>query len=57
MPWTTMDEFNVVPKTQRMSLASFPGHKSNVIHQRMLLMRCNASGIELQLVKALKMVG
>ena len=26
MPWTTTDEFNVVPKTQRMSLASFPGH-------------------------------
>ena len=25
MPWTTTDEFNVVPKTQRMSLASFPG--------------------------------
>ena len=28
MPWTTTDEFNVIPKTQRMSLASFPGHKS-----------------------------
>ena len=26
MPWTTTDEFDVVPKTQRMSLASFPGH-------------------------------
>ena len=26
MPWTTTDEFNVIPKTQRMSLASFPGH-------------------------------
>ena len=24
MPWTTTDEFNVIPKTQRMSLASFP---------------------------------
>ena len=30
MPWTTTDEFNVIPKTQRMSLASFPGlrHRS-----------------------------
>jgi hypothetical protein len=26
MPWTTTDEFNVIPKTQRMSLTSFPGH-------------------------------
>ena len=26
MPWTTTDEFNVITKTQRMSLASFPGH-------------------------------
>ena len=25
MPWTTTDEFNVIPKTQRMTLASFPG--------------------------------
>ena len=25
MPWTTTDEFNVIPKIQRMSLASFPG--------------------------------
>ena len=25
MPWTTTNESNVVPKTQRMSLASFPG--------------------------------
>ena len=25
MPWTTTDEFIVIPKTQRMSLASFPG--------------------------------
>ena len=27
MPWTTTDEFSVVPKTQRMSLASFPWHR------------------------------
>ena len=26
MPWTTTDEFNVIIKTQRMSLASFPGY-------------------------------
>ena len=25
MSWTTTDELNVIPKTQRMSLASFPG--------------------------------
>ena len=27
MPWTTTDEFNIIPKTQplRMSLESFPG--------------------------------
>ena len=31
MPWTTTDEFNVVPKTQRMSLASFPGHNFAMI--------------------------
>ena len=33
MPWTTTDEFNVIPKAQRMSLASFPGHlwfKANI---------------------------
>ena len=28
MPWTTTDEFNVIPKTQWISLASFPGQTS-----------------------------
>ena len=30
MPWTTTDELNDVPKTKRMSLASFPGHKFSI---------------------------
>ena len=27
MPWTTTNEFNVIPKTQQMSLASFPFYR------------------------------
>ena len=26
-PWTTTDEFNIIPKTQQMSSTSFPGHQ------------------------------
>ena len=32
MPWTTTDEFNVIPKTSTgMSLASFPGHNCTLL--------------------------
>ena len=37
MPWTTTDEFNIVPKTQRMSLASFPGQMNGPLPNEWLI--------------------
>ena len=39
MPWTTTDEFNVILKTQRMSLASFPGQNGIRHHLKKIYMK------------------